>query len=117
MRLRKYIKLFILLVLPVYLVLLGNSMSNMHLHVLSNGMVVKHAHPFERKADSQDRHSHSDAEACYYQAFFLDFFDTSQPIQQLIVDLSTSEMIVPPMVLDCSFQHANPNYLRGPPDS
>lgn len=117
MRLRKYIKLFILLVLPVYLVLLGNSMSNMHLHVLSNGMVVKHAHPFDREADRQDHHSHSDAETCYYQAFFLDFFDTFEPIQQLIADLSASEMIVPYMVLNYSFQHANPNYLRGPPNS
>ena len=117
MHLRKYIKLFILLVLPVYLFLLGNSMSNMHLHVLSNGMVVKHAHPFDREADSQEHHSHSDAETCYYQAFFLDFFDTSEPIHQLIADLSASEMIVQFMELDYSFQHSNPNYLRGPPNS
>ncbi|KOH43304.1 hypothetical protein [Sunxiuqinia dokdonensis] len=117
MHLRKYIKLFILLLLPVYLVLLGNSMSNMHLHVLSNGMVVKHAHPFDREEDSQEHHSHSDAETCYYQAFFLDYFDTAEPVHPLIADLSIAEILVQPAVLHYSFQHTNPNFLRGPPNS
>ncbi len=117
MRLRKYIKLLILLVLPVYLGLLANSMSNMHLHVLSNGMVVKHAHPFNRKADSQEHHSHTDTEACYYQAFFLDYFDTSEPIQPVIVEVSAAEVAEFPIVLNYPFQSTNPNYLRGPPNS
>jgi hypothetical protein len=117
MHLRKYIKLFILLVLPVYLVLLANSMSNMHLHVLSNGMVVKHAHPFDREEDSQEHHSHSDAETCYYQAFFLDYFDTAEPVQQLVAVIPAAELAAPLIVLNYSCQSSNPNGLRGPPNS
>ncbi len=117
MHLRKYIKLFILLVLPVYLVLLGNSMSNMHLHVLSNGMVVKHAHPFDREADSQNHHSHSDSETCYYQAFFLDYFDTVEPVQRLVAEVPAAEIIEQLIVLNYSLQSTKPNGLRGPPNS
>jgi len=117
MHLRKYIKLFILLALPVYLGLLANSISNMHVHVLSNGMVVKHAHPLESGADSQKHHSHSDEEACYYQAFFLDYFDTSEPTNLLTMNLPETEITVHPTVCYYLFQYPNPNYLRGPPNS
>ncbi|WP_299584046.1 hypothetical protein [uncultured Sunxiuqinia sp.] len=114
-RLYKYIKVFILLVLPVYLALLANSMQNMHVHVLSNGMVVKHAHPLKHDSEGDKHHSHSDSEICYYQAFFLDYLDTStpfEPVRLTTVAVDTDEQ---PLAFFYSYEQFNLNDLRGPP--
>ena len=115
--LRKYIKVFILLVLPVYLILLGNSMSNMHIHVLSNGMVVRHAHPFSREQESKEHHHHSGSESNYYQGFFLNYFDTSEPIFNVPVKLYVCQIIELPVISHYVFEASRHYFLRGPPVS
>lgn len=115
--LRKYIKVFILLVLPVYLFLLVNSMMNMHLHVLSNGMIVRHAHPFNHQEDAKQHHHHSKSETCYYQAFFLDYLDTSEPIQRLVSDVIVTNLFYAVIPICPASEIINLNDLRGPPMS
>ncbi|MGQ7869827.1 hypothetical protein [Sunxiuqinia sp. sy24] len=103
------------MVLPVYLMLLANSMLNMHLHVLSNGMVVKHAHPFKHDSESGKHHSHSHSGICYYQAFFLDYLDTSTPLKPIVCAAVVVDVAEQPLTLCYSREQFNLNDLRGPP--
>lgn len=49
----------LLLVLPM-LWLFHNRMANWHLHELSNGIVIEHAHPYEKSpGSSSENHQHS----------------------------------------------------------
>ncbi|WP_159521423.1 hypothetical protein [Sunxiuqinia indica] len=115
MALRKYIKVFILLVLPVYLILLVNSISNMHVHLLSNGVVIQHAHPFDREGESKLPHQHSHAEYQFYQAFFHNYFDNSAPLPDLEVIRPSYKIVSVPVVQLYCFKSANDQRLRGPP--
>jgi hypothetical protein len=114
--LRKYIKVFIILILPVYLLLLANSMMNMHVHVLSGGMVVRHAHPFKTDAGSGEAHHHSSKDCSFYQGFFLGYFDTSEPYQKLTATIYVAAIIGEPSQEDYSFETAAWQNLRGPPE-
>lgn len=67
MRLRKLVAL---LSIPVILLLFHNRIANWHLHVLYNGIVVEHAHPFSpsKSTDSPyQKHSHSSWEMFIYE--------------------------------------------------
>ena len=49
----------ILLLLPVVVWLSFNTIANRHIHVLSDGYVISHSHPFVKKqAESKDSTSH-----------------------------------------------------------
>lgn len=66
MRLRQiFSQLLLIMSLPAILALQYNQVANWHYHVLSNGMVVEHAHPFQNKQQKGtpfQQHQHSDAE-------------------------------------------------------
>ena len=113
--LRKYIKVFIVLILPVYLCLLASSIMNMHVHVLSNGMVVRHAHPFDHNAGSGKQHHHSDHDCSFYQGFFLGYFDTSEPFPKLVKTVYVAIIIGEPLQGNYTFETSCHFSLRGPP--
>lgn len=115
--LRKYIKIFIVFTFPVYLLLLINSISNMHVHVLSNGMVVRHAHPMQSNDCGDKSHDHDDDELCFYQGFCLNYFDNSIPLNRLASDFIVIDEVNP--VISVYYTHFNYCYslLRGPPIS
>ena len=58
---RKFSKIIILLVSPAIMLLFFNATSNKHKHILANGRVIEHAHPF--KSDNSptpfQNHKHS----------------------------------------------------------
>lgn len=89
----------------------------MHVHVLSNGMVVKHAHPFNREAESKSHHHHSDSETSFYQGFFQGYFDTSEPFLGLTAIIPSSQFVGSPVIMIYQFEHINHYRLRGPPIS
>lgn len=69
---RTYCKLFIVALLPLYFMLNGNSISNKHFHVLQNGLVISHAHPFNKTHHSKDGsagHKHSKTELVLFHSF------------------------------------------------
>jgi len=113
---RKYIKVFILLFLPVYLLLLANSMLNMHVHILSNGMVVRHAHPFAHHSDpSGESHHHTGKEYIFYHGFFLNYYDTAESVA-ICQQFSYRPLFAGKPVSDSySFAYSVVNPLRGPP--
>ena len=61
--------LSLLMVLPLFMVFFNNTV-NRHQHILSDGMVIEHSHPFRsgccENSDPVKRHQHSDWEFLYY---------------------------------------------------
>lgn len=79
---RKHIKFLLFLILPAYFLVLGNSIANRHIHILPNGSVVTHAHPFINDNTSEDKtkHGHTKAEFIFFQLTTIDFFEVSTPL-------------------------------------
>ena len=72
---RRHIDLLFVFILPVYLYIVQNTIQNEHTHVYANGVVVKHAHPFEKDGEAPiNEHEHSKQEICLYSSLHLDFY-------------------------------------------
>ena len=115
--LRKYIKIFIALALPVYLLLLINSISNMHVHVLSNGMVVRHSHPMTQHDHGNKSHEHSEKEISFYQGFCHNYFDNSIPLEELVVEFYVADKITEVLLVRYTHFTHHCFRLRAPPVS
>lgn len=76
-KLRKHITLIALLLIPVYLLVLGSTIRNRHSHVLPNGLVITHSHPFTDADGKPVKHGHTGNQFLFYQLFTFDFFQSS----------------------------------------
>jgi hypothetical protein len=68
-------KLLVYLFFAAYLFCLQNSLFNTHVHVLPDGSVVRHAHPFSH--NNPNGHQHNHAEFHFYHGSSVSYFDTS----------------------------------------
>lgn len=68
---RKYSKFGFVLLLPAYFLILANSILNRHTHILPNGIMVTHSHPFAKNAngEKQTTHNHSGKSFLFLQSF------------------------------------------------
>jgi hypothetical protein len=118
-RTKWYYKLAAFLVIPAMVLLFHNRVSNWHFHVLHNGMVVEHSHPYsDSKKDGTpyQNHPHSDSE-------FLMLAQLSNALTLLVVALVVAGMLLETITRQTSLQHviflagprAAANPLRGPP--
>lgn len=74
---RKHTNLLFVLILPVYLYIVQNSIQNKHTHVYANGIVVTHSHPTSNTNDSPfNKHNHTHREICLFASFNLDLYET-----------------------------------------
>lgn len=114
-----YYKLAAFLVIPAMVLLFHNRVSNWHFHVLHNGIVVEHSHPYsDSKKDGTpfQNHQHSDSE-------FLMLAELSNALTVLVVALMVAGMLLEkttrqttlPRIIFLSGQGAAANPLRGPP--
>ncbi len=46
---------------PAFIILMENSIVNEHTHLLANGLVISHAHPYKKLPDNK-QHNHNDNE-------------------------------------------------------
>ncbi len=106
--LRAFGKIFLILSLPVLMLLIYNQTVNWHYHLLKDGTVVKHAHPYSNETQGTtpfQKHQHTDFE-------FLFFAQFSQILLLLIVSLLTAALI-------SSFRSIQPkplnNFVLKPP--
>lgn len=117
--LRALSKLFLLISLPVLMLMFYNQTVNWHYHLLKDGTVVKHAHPFNSETQGTtpfQKHQHTESEFLFYAQF-------SQILLLLIVALLAAGLIassgrVQPQRLNSVF--IKPPFidsvsLRGPP--
>ena len=68
--LRKIKKYLIALLIPAILFLFFNNISNKHYHILSDGTVIQHAHPFKNSNSNSpfQNHKHSKTEFAFLTA-------------------------------------------------
>ena len=59
---RQNIKFVFILILPVYLFIVENSILNKHTHVYSNGLIITHSHPLDSESDGPVNHDHTKSE-------------------------------------------------------
>jgi hypothetical protein len=115
-----YLKFAALLVIPAMVLLFHNRVSNWHYHVLYNGIVVEHSHPFsDSKKDGSpfQNHQHSDSE-------FLMLAELSNALTLLVVALmvagllleKTTRQTTRPRIIFLSEQGSAANPLRAPPN-
>lgn len=79
-KLRKHISWLALLLIPVYFLVLGSSVKNRHTHVLPNGVVITHSHPFTDSNGKPIQHGHTRNQIVFFQLFTFDFFDSSPTV-------------------------------------
>ncbi len=72
------------ILLPALLILMGNSIVNLHTHYLDNGVVVSHAHPYKKLPDNK-QHSHSNKEFFFLQQLTAFFFCLSTTMAVIIL--------------------------------
>ncbi len=72
---RENIKIFYLLLLPVYFYIAQNSLLNRHTHFYANGIVVTHSHPLDHEQGKPiNQHHHSSTEICFFHSLQIDYF-------------------------------------------
>jgi hypothetical protein len=70
--LRLFSKFFLLVTLPVIMMLFYNQSVNWHYHLLKDGSVIKHAHPYSNEAQGAtpfQKHQHTDTELIFFAQF------------------------------------------------
>ena len=76
--LRRYMKFGFVLLLPAYFTILVNSVVNKHTHILPNGFVLTHAHPYDSSdAGFPKKHHHSEKEFFFFQSFSISDYNTA----------------------------------------
>ncbi len=79
---RRNIRLLFLLVIPVYLFIVHNSLQHKHTHFYPNGMVVSHSHPLNGDdSENPEDHSHTKNEICFYSSFNFDYYNITNEFQ------------------------------------
>ena len=113
-------KLFILLSLPLVIWLYHNQITNWHYHVLDNGTVMKHAHPYKSSTvpgTPFQKHHHNS-----FEFLFLSLIYSAVPLLAALLVLGILFQIQPKSAftflpegdLQHGFYHAL--RLRGPPN-
>nr|WP_321487452.1 hypothetical protein [uncultured Draconibacterium sp.] len=73
---RKHTNFLFVLILPVYLYIVQNSIQNEHTHVYANGIVVTHSHPISRSDGPNNNHKHSQREINLYASLHFGLYET-----------------------------------------
>jgi hypothetical protein len=115
-KLRKNINILAILLIPVYLLVMGNSTRNRHTHMLANGLVITHAHPFcDSKTGLPVKHNHSQNQMLFFQLFTFDFFHSSPEVFLAENDISFRHKINVFQAAHISVSFISATFLRGPP--
>lgn len=112
--------LLMLLVIPGLMWLNYNQAAHWHLHVLKNGLVVEHAHPFKNipvSSSEGNKHHHTEREFHFWSllniaAAIVFIALVLLVFQQRITPLQESLPIIP-----CLTFTPSENFRRGPPSS
>lgn len=116
--LRKNINVLAILLIPVYLLVMGNSILNRHTHVLPNGVVITHSHPFtDSKTGLPVKHNHTQNQIVFYQLFTFDFCDFTPEVVLANNDKILQFEIQAFYTDQNSGNSLSANLLRGPPSA
>jgi hypothetical protein len=106
-----------LLLIPVYLLVLASWVKNRHTHVLPNGTIITHSHPFtDAETGFPVKHGHTQNQILFLQLFSFDFFESSPEvfIADQISNFFSETNTVYTAQISISFRTTA--FLRGPPE-
>lgn len=113
---KKYLlKAMAILAIALTFMLLANHAVYMHIHVLDNGFVITHAHPFDKTSDNElpKKHKHSPEEILFFSALSLLFIGLMLIIGWKLQELKSYRFSYRDFA--CCIALANHNYGRAPP--
>jgi hypothetical protein len=103
--------------LPVYFLIVQQSLQNRHAHFYANGMIIIHSHPVSHcNQNPINDHSHSKTEICFFHLLSFDLYETTGELKLNNTHLAVTAYIFhsnEKASLKPLFQY--PDY-RGPPD-
>ena len=113
---RKNTKILFILVLPVYFVIIQNSILNKHTHFYANGLVITHSHPLDKNSDDPiNSHDHTKTEICLFSLLNINLH-TSTP--ENVIGFEPTEISEIILSTNIHFEYTSPNFQiapRGPP--
>ncbi|MEN8121697.1 MAG: hypothetical protein ABFS35_15200 [Bacteroidota bacterium] len=86
-QIRKIAKIITLLMIPVIMVLFFNGSNNRHTHILPNGQLINHAHPFKTDNSSTPFQNHKHTP---FELIFLNFLSDIFGLIPFLLVLSTA---------------------------
>jgi len=108
-------RLFALAMIPVMGLVFHNYHANWHYHGLSNGLVIKHAHPVPDRTDAAN-HTHSKSEFFRLEQLYQAISSTLVAlVLALILFFLSNRVISKPPVANVSNGHNLFSNIRGPP--
>ena len=113
---RKNSNFLFVIILPVYLYIVQNSITNKHTHFYPNGIVVTHSHPVEKDSGQPiNSHNHTKTEICFYASLHSDIYFV--PVLSA-VEFGIREQILRFYIPDDQSEYISPHLNsspRGPP--
>ena len=86
-QIRKIAKISTSLMIPVILLLFFNTSNNKHTHILPNGQIVNHAHPFKSDNSSTPYQNHKHTP---FELIFLSFLSNSIGLLPVLLALASA---------------------------
>jgi len=80
---RKIRQIIISLLIPAIIVLFFNHETNKHVHILPNGQIIVHSHPFNK--DIPVQHKHSKKELLLFSQIFNSFSSNESPVTFIFI--------------------------------
>lgn len=114
---RKHRILIFSILFPALLLLMENSIVNLHTHRLANGSVISHAHPFKKSTNGEKKHQHSNKDFFFIKQLtsFIFFVFTALVASVLVVNkIAVNYQLVPikqQAIVDCLFPPRAPPIL------
>lgn len=110
--------LFVLLLLGILGYALSNQITNKHAHMLADGTIIQHAHPYQKSNDAAPfkKHHHSS-----WEYVLIDQVNTNLLVFLAAILLLSAwwqlrkKKFVVERLLISPFHHSSRIYLRGPP--
>ena len=82
---------------------------------MSNGMIVKHSHPFNHHPEDGQQHQHSQKEFSYYHGFCLDYFENADSVLEQKINVNSENISDGIIIATYCNKQINTPLLRGPP--
>lgn len=113
----RHINLLALLLIPVYLLVMGSWVKNRHTHVLPNGTIITHSHPFtDAKTGLPLKHGHTQNQIVFLQLFTFDFFESSPEVFLAEDYINIRSEITTFYSAQNLISFRSTAFLRGPPE-
>jgi hypothetical protein len=114
-QLRKYIWIFPILIIPVYLIVVQSTLRYKHTHILPDGTVISHSHLPVNETGNGTSHQHTKRELLFYSLVNIHLHNTTSTE---VVDFRTTlifEKFINTEVLSKSFSVFYHKVSRAPP--